>query len=259
MSEEPLKVQDTGKAIILTLNDPSTKNALSLNILKLLRETIVSISQSDSPKLLVITGEGDSFSAGADLTYLSQLPQTSLKERVSNCQLVVDLIRELYLYPYPVITAVNGSVIGAATIFLALADFVIAKEGIVIGNPELSIGFAPFVTFTAMALRTGFETSLRIIANGVMPIQKDKGHILIDQITHSKSFLEEVEKVISKFYNINLRAFSKLKLFAREKRWQEFESIFEEAIELNAREYGTSDFSSGLNKLLEKIRPGHRL
>ncbi len=253
MKEELLKVQESSDLIKIVINNPKHKNALSPEILKLFDEFISNLPDSES-KIILITGEGNSFSAGADLKYLSQLPFTTLQERTNNCRLVVDIIQKLYLYPYPVIVAVNGPAIGAATIFLATADFVIAKEGVLISNPELSIGFAPFVTFTAIALRTGFEDALRIVSARPVLLKQETHYPLIDLITAETSFSDEVENVINRFKSINLQAFSKLKLFARKKKWQEFKPIFEEAIKLNAQEYETQDFIEGIKKLIEKSR-----
>ncbi len=244
-----LKVQVSSDLIKIVINNPKYKNALSLEILRLLDESISNLQRSES-KIILITGEGDSFSAGADLKYLSQLPLSTLQERISNCKLVVDLTKKLYLYPYPVIVAVNGPAIGAATIFLATADFVVAKEGALVGNPELSISFAPLVAFTAIALRTGLENALRLVSAGPVSLKQGTDHLLIDLISPENSFPHEVENVINRFRSINLQAFSRLKLFARKRRWQEFEPIFKEAIKLNAQEYETPEFKNGIQKLL---------
>ncbi len=254
MKKSLLNIQASGDVIRIIISNPKNKNALSPEIFEQLSEFISNTLWYDSHKLLLITGEGDSFSAGADITYLSQLPHLTLQKRINNCQSVVDLIKKLYLYPYPVIVAVNGPAIGAATIFLATADFVIAKEGALIGNPEFSIGFAPFVTFTAIALRTGLEGALRIVSAGPVSLKQGTSHPLIDLILPENAFHTEIENIINRFRNINLRAFSKLKLFARKKKWQDFAPLFEDAIELNAKEYETQDFSRGIEKVLKHLK-----
>ncbi len=253
MSEELLRVQRIGSTVRITFNNPERKNALSPELLSSFLETMRDLHRS-SPAIIIITGKQDSFSAGADIHYLQKLPEIDIKERENNCFLFAELIRLLYLYPGPVIIGVNGTALGASVGIIATADFTIAKEGIIIGNPELSIGFAPYVTFLAIALKTGFDSALKLITQGHVKITQATEHPLIDSVVHDKSFEDSLKTIIDKFLNLNINAFARLKMFARRKKWQEFENLFNEAIKENALEYQKPEFITGVNILMKKLK-----
>lgn len=129
---------------ILQLNHGKA-SALDLELLEALRTQLAETAASDA-KAVVITGTGNIFSAGVDLFRL-------LDEGASYVQrffpAMVDAFRDLFLFPRPVVAAVNGHAIAGGAIITAASDYRIMTTGKArIGVPELLVG----VPFPALAL-----------------------------------------------------------------------------------------------------------
>ena len=129
---------------ILQLNHGKA-SAMDLELLEALRTQLAETAASDA-KAIVITGTGSIFSAGVDLFRLVE-EGASYVERFFPA--MVDAFRELFLFPRPIVAAVNGHAIAGGAIITAASDYRIMASGKGrIGVPELLVG----VPFPALAL-----------------------------------------------------------------------------------------------------------
>src|SRR5690606_1496792 len=99
------------KTGIIKLNNPEKRNALHPELVKQFKEALSSAVTDDEIKVLIITGEGKSFCAGADLAYLSELQKYNSIENEVDSENLADLFLQVYRFPKPVIAAVNGAAI----------------------------------------------------------------------------------------------------------------------------------------------------
>ncbi len=125
---------DTGKANAM---NPAMVSALGGAVADLLR---------DPPRSLVITGTGRHFCAGLDLATLSALDDAALARFLAEFERVM---LEVFLLPFPVVAAVNGSAVAGGCVLAACADHRVAARGdYKVGVNEARIG----VTFPSIAL-----------------------------------------------------------------------------------------------------------
>ncbi|MBT4518670.1 MAG: enoyl-CoA hydratase/isomerase family protein [Halieaceae bacterium] len=131
MENITLSVDDEGIAL-LVLNRPQALNALNVPLMQELRAALEDMAADDSVRVLIITGSGRAFCAGADLT------QNALRgdEGASIGELVADSMKRefnpmmemIYAFPRPVVTALNGIAAGGGAGLALCADLVIASE-----------------------------------------------------------------------------------------------------------------------------------
>lgn len=133
-----IKVEMRGHVAIIQLANPPV-NALSLAMTNELTFELDRISEDDTVRAVVLTGEGRSFCAGADLKSRKDvikgpgdLPQHSRRTR--EC---FHAIREC---TKPVVAAVNGHALGAGLALMASADVLVAAEDASVGLPEINVG-----------------------------------------------------------------------------------------------------------------------
>ncbi|MCD5414901.1 MAG: enoyl-CoA hydratase-related protein [Clostridiales bacterium] len=124
----------------ITMDRPKALNALNKETLTEISELLDEIKKDKDIKVLIITGNGKAFVAGADITEM--LPMTAIEGQEWSLfgQHVFNKIEEL---PQPVIAAVNGFALGGGCELAMACDIRIASEKAKFGQPEVSLGIIP--------------------------------------------------------------------------------------------------------------------
>ncbi len=136
MSTELVRVTREGLVATVQLSHPPV-NAISQDVLDGLLETFRALQQDEDVRVVVLTGEGAFFSAGADLASAAQTGPLALMRRGR------EVYRELSGFPKPVIASVNGLCVGGGLELALLADLRICAKTARFGQPEINLGIIP--------------------------------------------------------------------------------------------------------------------
>ncbi len=133
-----LQVKIDGNVAVLIMDSPPV-NALTRILNDELTRALDRISETDEIRVVVLTGAGKHFCAGADLKGRAEIIKgpgdlMAHSRRTREC---FHAIREC---AKPVIAAINGSALGAGLAIVASADILIASENAVMGAPEVDVG-----------------------------------------------------------------------------------------------------------------------
>jgi enoyl-CoA hydratase len=136
---EPLvKIAQNGAVVTLTMNRPKALNALNVEIAAELANALLKYDADSTVGAFVLTGEGRSFVAGADIKMMAQLNFADWHRR--------DLFQDLEKIrgiKKPIVAAVNGFALGGGCELAMLCDFIIASDKAVFGQPEIKLGTIP--------------------------------------------------------------------------------------------------------------------
>ena len=143
MSNEDLIYTQKGATAWLTLNRPKAMNSLSLSIVERMEELLPQIVADDSVRVVVLTGAGPAFCAGADLKEVlagKDLPpgEPDMLDRM--CYNVMKPLRD---FPKPVIAALNGITMAGGLELVMCCDIVLASEDARIGDAHANFGVYP--------------------------------------------------------------------------------------------------------------------
>lgn len=128
----------------VTLNRPSKRNAINPAIIAGMVEALDQIETDDACKVFVLTGAGDSFSAGMDLKEYFRATENTPIERAKLFRANAEWQwRRLRVYPKPTIAMVNGWCFGGAFTPLISCDLAIAAEEAKFGLSEINWGIIP--------------------------------------------------------------------------------------------------------------------
>jgi enoyl-CoA hydratase/carnithine racemase len=121
--------------IVLRLNRPAVRNALSLPVRVRLSEEIIRYGAEDRARCLIITGSDKVFAAGADIGEMAEAGPIEIMAR--NIQ---QYWRTIMDCPKPVIAAVEGYALGGGLELALCADIIVAGESAKLGLPEVKLG-----------------------------------------------------------------------------------------------------------------------
>jgi 2-(1,2-epoxy-1,2-dihydrophenyl)acetyl-CoA isomerase len=124
-----LLVERSGGVVTLTLNRPERKNALSDGLLRSLRGAYLEIAERQEDRAVVVTGAGDGFCSGGDLTdpTIVRELRRGRGSALAWMRLVGSTTMALHQLPQPTIAAVNGAAIGAGANLAMACDLVVAS------------------------------------------------------------------------------------------------------------------------------------
>ncbi|MGK6316327.1 p-hydroxycinnamoyl CoA hydratase/lyase [Neorhizobium sp. DT-125] len=153
----------------VTLNRPKQRNAINPGIVWEMNAIMDALEEDDRCKVMVVTGAGESFSAGMDLKEYfratDKVPPIQ-RERLFRANAAWQWRRMMY-YPKPTISMVNGWCFGGAFQFLVGCDLAIASEEAIFGLSEINWGIIPAGIVTKSVLETmSFRDAMYYIMTG---------------------------------------------------------------------------------------------
>lgn len=197
MTYKTLKYEVNGHIAKITINRPEALNALNSEVLDELNLLLDEVKANKDLRVAILTGEGRSFVAGADIKEMSILSAIEGKE-FGNKGLSV--FRKLETLPIPVIAQINGFALGGGCEIAMSCDFRIASDKALFGQPEVGLGITPGFAGTQRLQRLvgqGYAKYLIYTANN---IKADKALEigLVQEVVEADKLDETVQKLAEK-------------------------------------------------------------
>jgi methylglutaconyl-CoA hydratase len=162
----PLQTAREGGVLTLTLNRPDKRNALSSALVEALHGALDSADLDAEVQVVVLTGAGKDFCAGADLEELLASADASPEANEASALRLGSLFTRLRSLPKPVIAVVRGRALAGGAGLMTACDIVIASEGAQIGYPEVLRGFVPAMVMTTLRRQVGEKAALDLALTG---------------------------------------------------------------------------------------------
>lgn len=142
--DAPLRVeQDSEHIARVTYDRPDAMNAYNEPLLRGTVETFERLDDHDAVRAIVLTGSGDAFCAGVDLTDMPLTPEMNFAEYETGLSLFQNVVQTIRSIDTPVIAAVNGYALGAGCDTALACDVRIVSDEGVIGETFIDVGFVP--------------------------------------------------------------------------------------------------------------------
>ncbi|HUL55870.1 MAG TPA: enoyl-CoA hydratase-related protein, partial [Usitatibacter sp.] len=140
---DSLAVERQGPIGLVTLNRPERHNAFDDAMIAELTEALRSIEAEDAMRVVVLSGAGKSFSAGADLNWMKRMAGFSLEENKRDAMGLATLMRTLAHLRKPTIARVHGAAYGGGVGLVACCDVAIATVNATFALTEAKLGLIP--------------------------------------------------------------------------------------------------------------------
>jgi enoyl-CoA hydratase len=139
--EQPVVFEERrDQVVVLTLNRPEAMNSFNFSMLRGLRDKVEAIQYDPEVRVVIITGAGKAFCAGADLKERATLSETQVREFIYTIRNLFSFIESLRV---PVIAAVNGVALGGGTELALACDLRIASSTASLGLTETRLAIIP--------------------------------------------------------------------------------------------------------------------
>ena len=244
--------ENTTGIVTLSLNHPSTYNALSLAMLRELNAVLDALSRSQTCRVIVIQGTGKGFCAGHDLKEVLALKDNS-KPLFDLCSQVMLSIENS---PKPVIAKIHGAAFAAGCQLVATCDLAIAAEDAVFSTPGINIGLFCSTPMVALSRAVAKKQALEMLLTGdVFSAEKAAKIGLINRAVPvdklDETVYELAEKIAAKSAHITQ--------LGKAGFYQQLDLTTQQAYaQMAATMSGNvqlSDAQEGINAFLEKRKP----
>lgn len=157
------KLED--RILVLTLNRPDKRNALSSGLIVELHRSIQASLVDTNVGALVLTGAPPAFSAGLDLNEVAA-SRTNPAAAQARADALFDLLNGIHLATKPIVAAVNGSCVAGGAGLMSACDLVIAGRSAKIGYPEIKRGLVAAIVMSFLLRQVGERHAKYLLLTG---------------------------------------------------------------------------------------------
>lgn len=240
---------------LVTIQRPEAMNALNTRFFLEMDQAVAEISANPEVRVMVITGSGKAFVAGADI---AEMVNKNPEEGSEFSRTGQHTFRSLEKMEIPVIAAINGFALGGGLELAMGCDFRIASSRAKFGQPEVNLGLIPGYAATQRLSRlVGLGDALYLLMSAEMIGAEDALRIgLVQKVVEPEALMEEVMKIARTIASKGPQAVKKVKSVTR----KGFLMDFDLGSELEAEQFGTlfgkgSEGEEGMKAFLEKRKP----
>jgi len=240
----------------LALNRTEVHNAFNSTMISEMLDVFREIRDDASVRVIVLTGKGKSFCAGADLNWMREIIHYSYDRNLKESLEIAELLHTIYSVPKPTIARVNGTAIGGGVGFLSACDIVIAASTAKFGLSEVKIGLIPAAISPYVVKRIGESKAREYFLTGER-ISAERGEKigLVNHVCPYEGLDREVENTVDRLLSSGPDAMASCK----ELLFKVPQISLEEAREYTARMIANLRISDegqeGMAAFLEKRKP----
>jgi 2-(1,2-epoxy-1,2-dihydrophenyl)acetyl-CoA isomerase len=250
----PVLVDDDAAVRTVTLNRPSKRNAIDIELRVALAEAIESADRDPGIRVIIVTGAGPVFCSGGDISTMQRMPAVHAHERIELAQRV---IRAIWNTPKPVLAAVEGSAYGAGTALAAACDRVVAARDATFATTFVNVGVAGDMgTFVSLPARVGAARARQMLMMAT-PISAPEalGMGLVDVVVEPGQALQSAGRDARHLVTGPARAYAVIKALLADPRAGSPFELLERESACQSELFDTDDFAEGIAAFRERRRP----
>ncbi|MBV7294786.1 enoyl-CoA hydratase/isomerase family protein [Corynebacterium sp. TAE3-ERU12] len=227
----------------ITLAAPQRRNSLSPELINDLRNTFDTAFGDDDVRSIILTHEGNTFCAGADLTGAASV---GMEEATA---IFLGLLHAIAAGPKPIIAVVNGHVRAGGLGLLAACDVAFAAEDSSFGAPEPRIGVAPaLIALTVLERMPSRPASMHLLAGDVFGAAEAEATGLITRAVADPA--EEAKAYATKLLKCSPQGLRETKALVNYSMTTALEQRGKEMAATSARLFGSAEATAGIQAFM---------
>jgi methylglutaconyl-CoA hydratase len=169
MPYQHLLTEQDGAIERLILNRPEVRNAFNEDMIAELTDWAAAVARrpaGERPRAVVLQGAGQTFSAGADVTWMAKTVRYTEEENIRDATAASRMFAALNALPVPLVGRIHGAALGGGAGLAAVCDIVVAEEQAVFGFTEVKLGILPAVISPFALAKIGRSAARELFLTG---------------------------------------------------------------------------------------------
>lgn len=251
-----IRVERDGRVGRVWLDRPDVRNAFNAVMVGELREGFRSLAADDAVRVIVLSGRGPSFCAGADLAWMRDVARFTREENLRETLDLAECLHELYALPKPTVARVNGPAIGGGTGFVAACDIAVASTEARFGLSEVKIGVVPAAISPYVLRRIGESRARQYFLTGErFDARRAEAIGLVNAAVAPDELDARVDGIVSSLLSSGPEALVKAKELITRVPGMGFEEAKRYTAEMIAGLRTSAEGQEGMAAFLEKRKP----
>lgn len=235
----------------ITLNRPDLRNRMSFETMRELDSALSAAAKDDGVRVVVLTGSGNTFCAGADLQGASAAAgETGVWD---GPRAIVRVIESILDHPKPTIARVQGHVAGGGNGLVAACDLSVAAESVKLAFSEVRLGLAPAVISVVCLARMNVADGFELLLTGErVSARRAASAGLLNQVVPDDGLDAAVEGYAEQLIRGGPQALTATKELLRRVRTMPREEAFAWTAELSAKLFASDEAAAGMKAFLSR-------
>jgi len=256
MAYETLTLSQNQDVVTVTLNRPDVHNAMNEQLITELVACFEKLRKDDTVRIIILTGNGASFCAGADLKWMKGITRYTKKEHKRDSQLIYNLYDTIHSCPKPVIGKINGNAFGGGVGLVAICDLSIAVPEALFAFSEVKLGIIRSGISSFVSLRLSPATMRRLFLTGERFDASYAEQIgLLDFVAPKQDIDMKIQSYVNLFRSSGPVAMREVKQLINQMTLLERDAYIQHTIEKIATLRMSGEGQEGLSAFLEKRKP----
>lgn len=166
MAEQILEIEYHGATAWVWMNRPAVHNALDEELIASLTATFRALNGNEAVRVIVLSGRGKSFCAGADVDSMKRQGNAQVEDNLANARELAELFRTIASSRKPTIARVSGAAIGGGLGLVSVCDIAIASKGAIFAASEVRLGLIPATIGPYLVHAVGARKAKRLFLTG---------------------------------------------------------------------------------------------
>jgi enoyl-CoA hydratase/3-hydroxyacyl-CoA dehydrogenase len=243
-----------GHIATITMNRPEAMNALNDKVLRELKESIAQVRADPAVRVVIITGEGPAFVAGADIRAMMSKNQVEIREFTGFGH---GVLKDIEALEKPVIAAINGFALGGGLELALACDIRLASTEARMGFPEVGLGIFPGLGGTQRTTQLiGKGRACELIFTGVPIGAEEAARIgLVNRAVPPRKLMAEAQRMAEQIARQGPIAVGRAKAAINQALQVGLDTGLAFELEAVTLTFGTEDQQEGMGAFVERRRP----
>ena len=252
-----LKTERQGRVLVLTLDDPATRNSLGWDLFDDFAKVVTLAGADDGLGAIVVTGAGGYFSSGGNIAALRERAAMEEAERRAGVAGLHDLIRAMQACPKPILAAIEGGAAGAGAALALACDMIVAAREAHLAIAYVKIGLTPDGGATAFLGRALPRQLVNELAMTGDPVGVERLHALglVNRLCETGRARVTALELAEKLAEGPAAALGAIKRLVGDAQHSALDAQLDREAEAIARALGGPEAHEGLTAFFEKRKP----
>ncbi len=240
----------------ITLRRPEVHNAFNAQLVEDLMAAFDGLGNDERLHGVVLTGDGPSFSAGADLNSMKASAKFTEEQNLNDALRLADLLYTINTFPCPVVARVNGTAMGGGVGLVSVCDIAIAAETARFAFSEVKLGIAPAVISPYVVSKIGESNARMLFVTGERFSAVRAREIgLVHSVVPLEHLDDAVQKALNELLTSAPQAIRMCKTLALNIGQMDYQTARRYTAETIAQLRVGDEGQEGLRSFLEKRKP----